>query len=522
MIQKLTLRLLLLLLAPFSLIGQSDLYDMEHIVEININFSENNWHELLDSLKEAGHDERLVADITVDGKAYPSTGIRYKGNSSYFNVRNADGRKLPFNLKVNFVKKKTRLPGGFTTMKLSNVFRDPSFLREVLAYEIAGRYMPAPRSNFARVSVNGEYLGLYNLTESVDDDLLEKFYGDDDGVLIKCDPNWHNQSPSSCKRGNNASLEYLGKDSVCYYSLYELKSKRGWTELIELTQIINQQPERLLEVMNIDEALWMLAFDNVTVNLDSYLGRLCHNYYLYQDEQQVWHPILWDMNLCFGGFRYAGQGAPLSNEAMQEMSMFLHFKNDNMQRPLVVQLLKNDHFRKIYLAHIRTLVEENFSNGWYKERAEAIRQLIAEEVANDPNKLYDQAGFDANLNSSVQVDKSNIIGLYELMDKRAAYILGHPLMQKTPPTISEVAHETTSDTAEITANVTDATAVWAYYRVKQHAPWQRLALSAEASTWSGSLPLNNGLQYYIVAENERTAMLSPRRSSKEFYEVVIE
>ncbi|RME92896.1 MAG: hypothetical protein D6772_16420, partial [Bacteroidetes bacterium] len=170
MIRILTIRLALLL-APLSLLGQTDLYDLTHIVEIDIQFQEPDWHERLDSLKEAGHDERLVADVTVDGKPYPATGIRYKGNSSYFNVRNANVRKLPFNLKVNFVHKKARLPGGFTTMKLSNVFRDPSFLREVLAYEIAGKYMPAPRSNFARVSVNGEYLGLYNLTESVDDDL---------------------------------------------------------------------------------------------------------------------------------------------------------------------------------------------------------------------------------------------------------------------------------------------------------------------------------------------------------------
>jgi spore coat protein CotH len=521
MIRILTIRLLLLC-TPLSLLGQTDLYDLNHIVEINIDFAEDNWHPLLDSLKEAGHDERLVADVTVDGTAYPATGIRYKGNSSYFNVRNNDGRKLPFNLKVNFVNKKTRLPGGFTTMKLSNVFRDPSFLREVMAYEIAGKYMPAPRSNFARVSVNGEYLGLYNLTESVDDDLLEKFFGDDDGILVKCDPNWHNQPPSSCRQGNHASLEYLGPDSICYYSLYELKSKHGWQALIELTKTINHEPERLLEVMNIDEALWMLAFDNVTVNLDSYIGRLCHNYYLYQDEQQVWHPIVWDMNLCFGGFRYTGQGAPLTNEGMQEMSMFLHFKEDNDQRPLVVQLLKNDHFRKIYLAHIRTLVEENFSNGWYKEKAEAIRSLIAEEVSQDPNKLYDEAGFEQNLNTTVQVDKSNIIGLYELMDARADYILSHPLMQKTPPTIGEVKHQTEGEMATIEATVTDALTVWVYYRPKPYAPWQRLALTAMGGEqWAGEVPLSNGLQYYLVAENDRTAMLSPRRASKEFYEVVV-
>ncbi|RME92490.1 MAG: hypothetical protein D6772_16895, partial [Bacteroidetes bacterium] len=348
------------------------------------------------------------------------------------------------------------------------------------------------------------------------------FFGDDDGVLVKCDPNWHNLPPSMCPKSNNASLQYLGPDSVCYYTWYELKSKQGWADLIKLTKILNQKPERLPEVLNVDEALWMLAFDNVTVNLDSYLGRLCHNYYLYKDEQQLWHPIVWDMNLCFGGFRYTGLGAPLSNQGMQEMSLFLHFKENNTERPLVVQLLKNDHFRKIYLAHIRTLVEENFSNGWYKEKAEGIRALIADEVKNDPNKLYTFSDFEQNLDTSVQVDKSNIIGLYELMDKRAEYILSHPLMQKTPPTISAVEHQTEGETAKITAEVSEALAVWVYYRPKRYAPWQRVAMDARGgTTWQLSVPLSNGLEYYLVAENEHTAMLSPRRASKEFYEVVV-
>ena len=60
-----------------------------------------------------------------------------------------------------------------------------------------------------------------------------------------------------------------------------------------------------------------------------------------------------------------------------------------MQRPLLVQLLKDNHFRKIYLAQIKTIVEENFSNGWYKEKAAEIQALIGDEVAADPNRLYD-------------------------------------------------------------------------------------------------------------------------------------
>lgn len=517
------IQLIAMLLILGSASAQKDLYDLQHLVEIRLTFEETNWHEALDSLKERGRDERLVADVTVDGKSYPDAGVRYKGNSSYFNVRNAGGRKLPFNIKVDFVNKKARLPGGFVTLKLSNVFRDPSFMREVLSYEIARRYMPAPHANFAKVFVNDEYLGLYNLSESVDDDFLKEYYGDDDGVFFKCDPNWHASSPSSCQRGNNASLQYLGQDSVCYYSLYELKSKEergGWAELLTLTQAINKQAEGLDQMMNMNEVLWMLAFNNVLVNLDSYLGRLCHNYYLYRDEANIWHPIVWDMNLSFGGFRYTGLGAPLSNEGMQDMSLFLHHKEGNMDRPLVVQLLNNNHFRKIYLAQVKTIVNENFSNGWYKEKAAEIRALIDDEVANDPNKLYSIEMYNRNFDETVQIDNSSIIGITELMDARAEKILSHPLMQKDQAEITEVKHQVIGEDANITAQVKGADAVWLYHRTDPEAPWLRQPMAAnEGEAWMAQIPLSEEVQYYVVAENKYIATLSPTHAAREFYEI---
>lgn len=512
--------LLALLLNLFAAQAQEDLYQLEHIVEVRMKFTQPNWHETLDSLKERGHDERMICDLTVDGVHFPETGIRYKGNSSYFNVRNAGGRKLPFNLKVNYVNKDARLKGGFETLKLSNVFRDPSFMREVLAYDIARKYLPAPHANFAKVYINDEYIGLYNLTESVDNDFLRKFYGSKKGTFVKCDPSWHDTAPSMCKGGNNASLEYLGQDSVCYYSLYELKSSSGWSDLIKLTQRLKHKPNELHEHMNINEVLWMHAFNNVVVNLDSYLGRLCHNYYLFQDTNQVWHPVIWDMNLCFGGFRYTGIGGPLSNTAMQEMSLFTHYKEDNQKRPLVVQLLKNDHYRKIYLAHVRTIVEENFSNNWYKERIEHIRNLISNEVADDINKLYTQEDYEKNVNETVRIGNSSIIGLTELMDNRAAKILAHPLMQKPAPVIREVKHFVEGDRLDITAELSDVSQCLVYYRTAPHGPWKSIEMVDNGNEqWSIQLPMHDVLNYYLVAENKYTASCSPARAGMEYHDV---
>ena len=161
-----------------------DIYDVRSVKDVKIQFEYDDWKGQLNAFKEAGNDERLLGKVTVNGKLYNDVGVRYKGNSSYFNVRNQGSSKLPFNIKINFKNKEQTLPGGYTSLKLSNVFRDPSFLREVLAYEIAGKYMPSPRANYVRLYVNGELLGLYNNTESVDEKFLVENFGDDKGALI--------------------------------------------------------------------------------------------------------------------------------------------------------------------------------------------------------------------------------------------------------------------------------------------------------------------------------------------------
>lgn len=70
------------------------------------------------------------------------------------------------------------------------------------------------------------------------------------------------------------------------------------------------------------------------------------------------------------------------------MSFFLYYKEDNMKCLLVVQLFKNDYFCKIYLVQVKMIVEENFSNGWYKEKVVEICDMISEEVIKDLNCLY--------------------------------------------------------------------------------------------------------------------------------------
>lgn len=525
--------LFFLLLQVSSRALAQSLYDLDHIPVIKISFPEKDWAGKLDSIKNLGRKDRMAATVEIDGKKLVGVGVRYKGNSSYKNPKNKGSKKLPFNLKADFTQKDQRFPGGYTTLKLSNVFQDPSFVREVLSYEIARKYMPAARCNFAKVYVNEEYIGLYNNTQSVDDGFLNAAYGASNNSFFKCDPEWEDvkKLADGCKEGDKASLMYVGENPACYEGWYEQESggDKSWQELIHFTKMLNLAPGGIDSFLNIDQTLWMHAFNNVLVNLDSYTGRLSHNYYLYKTPDGLFTPIIWDLNISFGGFRYDGekQGI-LTDEDLQQFSLFVHYKNKNPKRPLITNVLSNSLWRKVYIGHCRTIVLENFANGEYLRLAQQLRASIAEEVKNDPNKLYSFEDFERNLYKSVDVGLSNSIGLEELMKPRTEFLLKHPLFNGKNPVFGEVKHTKSGTKVSVTAQLTDGVKAYLMSRENPKHPFRLLPMfddgahgdgAAADGLWGVSLEMKSGLQYYIIGEGDRLAVTSPERASYVFYEV---
>ena len=523
----------LLTLFLFCVFGSAataqDFYDVDKIHEVRILFKSDNYDAILHQMKERDQGERLTADVVLNGVTYKDCGVRYKGNSSYFNTRKYDLSKLPFNIKADYKIEGQEFAPGIDKLKLSNVFRDPSYLREVMSYQIANKYTDAPRANYVKVYANDKYLGLYNNTESVEDEFLAEHYGGENSILIKCDPLWNQEKIPDCPEGDKASLQYLGENTACYTNYYEMKEggEEGWKALVELTKVLNDKPEDIEKYLNVDRVLWMLAFNNVLVNLDSYTGRLCHNYYLYKNPQTgIFEPILWDMNLSFGGFRFA-EDKGLSNEEMAEMSPYIHYKTRNPDRPLLVKLFENELYRKIYIGHMRTILDENFSNGAYKKEAEKIRARIDAAVKEDSNKLYAYEEFQKNYNQTAQAGRSKIVGITELMDARTKYLKAHPLLEKAAPVIEKPTAEKFSDSLLVVqAKSEGAEKFHVFYRPDVKTPFKHLEmfddgghndLVADDKTYGASIPYVKGTDYYVVAEGSRSAALSPERAAHEFW-----
>jgi len=515
--------LLFIFLTINSICIAQDLYDLETIQTIEINFTESNWDQLLDNEK-AGEDGYILAQsVSINGELFDSVGVKYKGNSTY----NRNQTKNPFHIELDTYKEHDY--EGFKDIKLSNVAKDPSFLREVLSYQILRQYMDAPLSNFANVYVNGALIGLYSNSEAISKTFLDSHFGSKNNTFVKCNP------PEGAGPQSNdfPNLVYLGEDSTNYYNAYEIKSDYGWEELINLCDSLENYTSEIENILDVDRVLWMLAFNNAVVNLDSYIGAFAQNYYLYKDDFNRFIPIVWDLNESFGRFSMTGSGNLNSTTQKQQMSYLLN-ENDS-DFPLVQKLLSVPMYKRMYLAHFKTILLENFENDAYLTTAQALQTTINEAVEADENKLFTYNNFIDNLttdiNSGGGPGGGNTPGISNLMDGRNNYLLGLSDFTQTEPSIDNITFSSTSpiiaETITIAASITNADIAYLSYRIDEEVPFNKIEMfddglhndgDANDGVFAIDFEVENAFtQYYIYAENGNAGMFSPKRAEYEFY-----
>jgi len=515
----LVLTLLLFASTAFS----DDFYDMDSVRTIELFFDEANWDQILDDYYAAGNGERLVGTAIIDGVVFDSVGVRYKGNSSYEPNR----IKCPFNIKLDHIIEDQEVD-GYGTLKLSNGFMDPSFVREVIGYEIARKYSHAGLANFANVYVNDNLMGLYTNVQSVDKSFLADHFHNNDNTFIKGD--------FSGRPGfdGGARLVYLGPDTADYYDHYEMKSDYGWEDLVHLCDTLNNHTEYVEDILNVDAVLWHLAYHNVLVGLDSPLT-MPHNFYLYQNSDRRFEIIFWDLNMTFGTFAMGGgPGQPRPSFVdLQHLSPLLNI--DNAQLPLVSLILQNPDYQEQYLAHMKTILEENFENGWYEERCQELQELIDEHVAADPNKLFSYENFLISFDDPVANGQDNIIGITQLMEERTTWLGNHALFQSVSPEIVSVTPEVENPApySELVfqTEVSSATDVFIMYREisgTRFIPVEMFDDGAHEDGGAGdglygtTISLNSSnIDYYVLALNENATTLLPARAEFEFYSIEV-
>ncbi|MAZ95916.1 MAG: hypothetical protein CMP53_00160 [Flavobacteriales bacterium] len=516
--------LFVLALASISNLNAQGFYDSASISVIEIDFSQSNWDYMLDTAKAGSESYIMSQSVTINGTYYDSVGVKYKGNSTY----KSNQVKNPWHIELDTYKNQHYQ--GFTDIKLSNVAKDPSFLREVLSYEIARKYMFAPLANYAVVYVNGNQIGLYSSAESINKSFVDNYLRSRKGAFIKCNP------PAGAGPGTSSypDLVYNGNDSTNYYDSYEIKSNAGWAELIHLMDTLANDINAIEEILQVDQTLWMHAFNNVLVNLDSYAGGFKQNYYLYRMKNRQFYPVIWDMNESFGKFSMTGTINLGNTTSKAQMTHLLH--SNDAAWPLIQKLLSIPMYKRMYLAHMKTILDENFSNGTYFNKAQFYHNLIDSAVSADPNKLSTYTQFKSNITTDVggggggPGGGSSAPGISALMNARASYLQSRPDLSATQPTITNIVASAPSaapSTGTITANVTNATFVYLSTRNDLEDRFERQQMYDDGIHGDGAA--NDGVfgafttvtsvqqHFYIYADAGTIGKFSPERAGHEYH-----
>ena len=376
-------------------------YNESKLRKIYLEFSDSDyWSQL-----EANYDTDVYVKATLkyEDEVLIDVGVQFKGNTSYNKLSDA-AEKMSFSIKTDLFVDGQDI-NGYSNLNLNNAYEDNSTIREVVYANLCRKHIPAPQANFVELYINNEYWGPYANVQQVNKDLLEDWFMSNDGARFRADASTTaNKSKALPPPGGGggggggpqwgdgtAALNYLGSDISEYQKYYSLKSsdiENSWEKLVAVCDVLNNTPINNLEetvksYLDVDRTLWMLAFNNVMVNLDSYSGPFQQNYYLVKDDNGRFLPIVWDLNQSMGSFSMVstgggGPGSPSSITDITQMDLFLR-ESDNTF-PLIAKLLNVPRYKKMYTAHCKTMLEENISNNDYYVRAEFMQNIKLDDM----------------------------------------------------------------------------------------------------------------------------------------------
>jgi hypothetical protein len=218
---------------------------------------------------------------------------------------------------------------------------------------------------------------------------------------------------------------------------------------------------------------------------------------------------------------------------MQQLDPLLHISHPDY--PIINKILSDPTYQKIYIAHMKTILEENFADGSYETRALEIQSIIDSDVQADPNKFYTYNDFLNNIHNPVGGGPQSIVGITQLMDARVNYLNSLPLFQYIEPEITNITHTPTTVSANsevwLNAEVSNANIVKLAYRFLQTNKFEKVDMYDDGNHNDGTAGDgvygtlisvgSTDVQYYIYTENNDAVKFSPERAEYEFYSIEV-
>ena len=241
----------------------------------------------------------VQASLQINEWTFPEVAARFKGNGSYLRATRGGDGKISIKVDLNKYVKGQKL-AGLTTLNFQNNITDAGWMNEVLAYRLyrdAGAL--APRTAYAEVylTVGNQaqaYLGLYSISENVDENFAQDRFGTRKGALFK---------PSTRELFSD-----WGNDWAAYNQAYDPKTDLTDAQkqrVIALSRLVTQASDaefaaKIGDFVDLDDFARYFAVLVWIANHDSLLQNGQNFYtYLHPDTNRM-HFIAWDQDFSFG------------------------------------------------------------------------------------------------------------------------------------------------------------------------------------------------------------------------------
>lgn len=251
-----------------TLVHRVDLsMDADAWADISGNYTAETWH---------------TADFAMDGEVVEDIGVRAfgAGSQSY--------GKTPLKLSFDRVVDGQEYR-GLEQLKLDSSTQDAGFLNDPLAAWVLRELgLPAARSGWAEVFVNGASYGFFIVLEPIDDVFLRRWYDDDAGALYGTWDWRYGQGLNLITWGGpldwyvpQTSVETDGSDLLAAIDAVSVGSDEDFAALVDVDRIMGVSVTRAM----------MGAIDAFSAD--------GNNFYLYSEQGRI-TTIPWDMDADLG------------------------------------------------------------------------------------------------------------------------------------------------------------------------------------------------------------------------------
>ncbi len=270
-----------------------DIFPTDRIIDVQITVSQQDWDTIrfqsrdfmtaLSASRQFAPMESpftyVEASVSIDGVVFPKVGLRKKGF-----IGSLSHTRPSLKIKLNHINEDGEIE-GLTNLTLNNNKQDTNLMSQFMGYALFNAIgSPAPLCAYAKVTVNGENLGIYSHVETVRKSLLKRAFGNSNGPLYE-------GTVVDFYEGWENSFEHKRGDDT--------RGRAQINALIDLLADPKATETEIGELVDLESFYRFWAAEGLVGFWDGYSGNK-NNFFLYLNpEDNKFHFIPWGMDSVF-------------------------------------------------------------------------------------------------------------------------------------------------------------------------------------------------------------------------------